>query len=192
MKNAAFFVAAGLLFVGSALVARDVRVPTRASAQTQGDDPSGWPPDRKVETAIARLRDLKSAADRFAHQDCPATKAAFDSWLEEAVRVAAPVIGLQDATRQIRKTGAGAELLRAWDQARGEGPASSLRELQDLLARCEAQVRRNDRSFRPPDPDDLIYRAAQRINERKKAELAAIGITLEERDYFRVEGPSNR
>lgn len=156
------------------------------------DDPWQWPADQKVEKATERLRDLKDAAQQFSRRDCPTARAHYDAWLDEALDLAGSLIGLQDSTRQIRKTGAGADKLRTWDAVRAGNGADGLVELTDLLDRCARRVRESDAAFRPPSREELVRRAAERIGEKKKSELAAVGISLEEKDEFKVEGSPPR
>ncbi len=156
------------------------------------DDPSQWPVDQKVEKAIERLKDLKDTAQQFSRRDCPTGRADYDAWLNEALDLAGSLIGLQDSTRQIRKTGAGADKLRTWDAVRVGNGADGLGELTDLLDRCGRRVRESDAAFRPPSREELVRRAVERIGEKKKSELAAVGISLEEKDELKVEGSPPR
>jgi hypothetical protein len=156
------------------------------------DDPSQWPADQKVEKAIERLKDLKDTAQQFSRRDCPTGRTDYDAWLNEALDLAGSLIGLQDSTRQIRKTGAGADKLRTWDAVRVGNGADGLGELTDLLDRCGRRVRESDAAFRPPSREELVRRAVERIGEKKKSELAAVGISLEEKDELKVEGSPPR
>ena len=152
------------------------------------DDPWQWPADQKVEKATERLKDLKDTAQQFSRRDCPTARAAYDAWLDEALDLAGSLIGLQDSTRQIRKTGAGADKLRTWDAVRASNGPDGLAELADLLGRCGRRVRERDAAFRPPSREELLRRAAERVGEKKKSELASFGIPLEEKDEFKAEG----
>jgi len=151
------------------------------------DDPSQWPADQKVERATERLKDLKDAAQQFSRRDCPTARAGYHAWLDEALDLAGSLIGLQDSTRQIRKTGAGADKLRSWDAVRTSNGPDGIAELTDLLGRCGRRVQESDTAFRPPSREELLRRAAARISEKKKSELAAVGISLEEKDELKVE-----
>jgi len=126
------------------------------------DDPSQWPADQKVEKAIERLKDLKDTAQQFSRRDCPTGRADYDAWLNEGLDLAGSLIGLQDSTRQIRKTGAGADKLRTWDAVRVGNGADGLGELTDLLDRCGRRVRESDAAFRPPSREELVRRAVER------------------------------
>jgi hypothetical protein len=156
------------------------------------DDPWRWPPDQKVEKAAARLQDLRDAAQQFARRDCPTTPAGYDAWLDEALDLVGSLLGLQDSTRQIRKTGAGADKLRMWDTVRASNGPDGLAELTDLFGRCGRRVRENDERFVPPGQQEILRRAAERMAERKKSELAAVGIPLEEKDEPAAEGAPPR
>jgi hypothetical protein len=151
------------------------------------DDPWQWPADQKVEKATVRLMDLKDAARQFSQRDCPTARVDYKAWLDEALDLAASLIGLQDSTRQIRKTGAGADKLRSWDAVRASNGSDGIAELADLLGRCGRRVQESDAAFKPPSREELFRRAAARISEKKKSELAAVGISLEERDEPKVE-----
>jgi len=156
------------------------------------DDPWQWPADEKVERATERLKELKDTAEKFSRRDCPTARTDFDAWLDEALELAGSLIGLQDSTRQIRKTGAGLDKLRAWDAVRASNGPGGMAELTDLLSRCGRRVREGDAAFRPPSPEELLRRASQRIAEKKKSELGSFGIPLEEKDEFKVEGSAPR
>jgi hypothetical protein len=179
--------AATLVFLasGSAIVWPMVKAVAR-------DDPWQWPADEKVEKATERLKELKDTAEKFSRRDCPTARTDFDAWLEEALELAGRLIGLQDSTRQIRKTGAGAAQLRAWDAVRASNGPGGMAEMTDLLGLCGRRVRESDAAFRPPSQEELLRRASQRIAEKKKSELAAFGIPLEEKDEFKVEGSAPR
>jgi hypothetical protein len=151
------------------------------------DDPWQWPADQKVEKATVRLMDLKEAARQFSRRDCPTAREDYDAWLDEALDLAGSLIGLQDSTRQIRKTGAGADKLRSWDAVRASNGPDGIAELTDLLGRCGRRVQESDAAFRPPSREELFRRAAARIVEKRKSELAAVGISLEEKDEFKGE-----
>jgi hypothetical protein len=162
------------------------------AAQEIRDDPWKWAPDKKVEMATERLKELKAAAEKFSAKSCPRTRGDFDGWLDEALEIIGSLIGLQDSTRQIRKTGAAATRLSAWDAAKGNGSAGSLGDLTDLLGRCVQRVKEADKTFRPPSQEDILQRAYQRISAKKKSELASFGIPLEEKDYFKAESPPSQ
>src|SRR5207245_5827655 len=164
----------------------------RLGAQAVHDDPAQGAAAQKVERVTERLSDRKDAAQRFSRRDCPTARAGYDAWLDDALDLAGSLIGLQDSTRQIRKTGAGADKLRTWDAVRAANGADGLVELTDLLDRCARRVRESDAAFRPPSREELVRRAAERIGEKKKSELAAVGISLEEKDEFKVEGSPPR
>ena len=152
-----------------------------ASRETIGD-PTQWSPDKKVNGAIARVQELKEAARQFSRRECPKTRADFGSWLDEGLDLAGSLIGLQDSTRQIRKTGASAERLQAWDAVRAANGSDRMTELTDLLGRCGRRVVESDPAFRPPGQEELVRRASVRIAEKKRSELAAVGIPFEETD----------
>jgi hypothetical protein len=97
--------------------------------------------------------------------------------------------GLDEADSQ---DGSGSRKLRTWDAVRAGNGADGLVELTDLLDRCARRVRESDAAFRPPSREELVRRAAERIGEKKKSELAAVGISLEEKDEFKVEGSPPR
>jgi hypothetical protein len=156
------------------------------------EDPWQWPADEKVEKATERLKELKDTAEKFSRRDCPTARTDFEVWLDQALDLAGSLIGLQDSTRQIRKTGAGADKLRAWDAVRASNGPGGIAELTDLLGRCGRRVRERDAAFRPPSQEELLRRAAQRIAEKKKSELASLGIPLEEKDEFKMEGSTPR
>jgi len=150
------------------------------------DDPWQWPADQKVEKATERLKDLKESAQQFSRRDCPSTRVGYDAWLEEALDLVGSLVGLQDSTRQIRKTGAGADKLQAWDTVRTANGPGDLTELMDLFGRCGRRVTESDATFRPPGQEEIIRRASFRIAEKKRSELAAIGIALEEQDEPKI------
>ena len=162
------------------------------AAQEIRDDPWKWEADKKVEMATERLKELKTAAEKFSAKSCPSTRADFDTWLDQALEIVGSLIGLQDSTRQIRKTGAAAARLSAWDAAKGNGSAGSLGGLTELLGRCVQRVKEADRSFRPPSQEDILRRAYERIGAKKKSELASFGIPLEEKDSFKAESPPSQ
>ena len=156
-----------------------------ASALAQ-DDPWQWPADQKVEKATERLKDLKEWAQQFSKRDCPSTRVDYDGWLEEALDLVGSLVGLQDSTRQIRKTGAGADKLQAWDAVRAANGPGALAELTELFGRCGRRLMESDAAFRPPGQEEIIRRASVRIAEKKRSELAAVGIPFEEKDEPKI------
>ncbi len=84
-------------------------------------------------------------------------------------------------------TGPGRELAGVSGAAVWEHGRVQVAELTDLLGRCGRRVQESDAAFRPPSREELLRRAAARISEKKKSELAAVGIALEEKDELKVE-----
>ena len=156
-------------------------MPGDGAARIVGGQPGTAQPDGPGLALLSRVW-------RCSRRDCPTARADYNAWLEQALDLAGSLIGLQDSTRQIRKTGAGADKLRTWDAVRASNGADGIAELTDLLGRCGRRVGESDAAFRPPSREELFRRAAERIGEKKKSELASFGIPLEEKDEFKAEG----